>query len=176
MLHSDIVDGYKAIRQMLGAVIRFDAATEIRSIKFIDDDDIMMLIETEGELCLPRPSSGRTKLSIDTFHLLKMPYQKQSVIHYKPLEGSVAQQQLPGGKAGRITSNLELSEEQIREYAVHTFPPEERFKPLRMEVNGRKDRRFVTVIGEDLRHLRIFDLDFKAEDEGPTDGDVVMHD
>lgn len=38
-------------------------------------------------------------------------------------------------------------------------------KPLKIEINGRKNRRFVVVVGEDLRQLRILDLDFSERDE-----------
>lgn len=41
-------------------------------------------------------------------------------------------------------------------------------KPLRMEINGRQNRRYVVVVGEDLRQLRILDLDFSEGDERGT--------
>lgn len=41
-------------------------------------------------------------------------------------------------------------------------------KPLRMEINGRQNRRYVVVVGEDLRQLRILDLDFSEGDECGT--------
>lgn len=41
-------------------------------------------------------------------------------------------------------------------------------KPLRMEINGRQNRRYVVVVGEDLRQLRILDLDFSEGDERKT--------
>jgi hypothetical protein len=47
----------------------------------------------------------------------------------------------------------------------HTFAPDDMLKPLKIEVNGRKNRRFVVVVGEDLRQLRILDLDFNEGDE-----------
>jgi anaphase-promoting complex subunit 4 len=72
---------------------------------------------------------------------------------------------LPHGKAGKMEHTLKIDRNRMERMIVHTFPPEDRFKPLRIEVNGRKNRRFVAVIAEDLRHLRIFDLDFKEEDE-----------
>jgi anaphase-promoting complex subunit 4 len=87
---------------------------------------------------------------------------------YRPVTESVHKKLLPHGKAGRMEHSLKISQEQMEQFIVHTFPPEERFKPLRIEVNGRKNRRFVAVIAEDLRYLRIFDLDFKAEDEIPS--------
>ena len=38
-------------------------------------------------------------------------------------------------------------------------------KPLKIEINGRKNRRFIVVVGEDLRQLRVLDLDFSEGDE-----------
>jgi anaphase-promoting complex subunit 4 len=47
----------------------------------------------------------------------------------------------------------------------HTFAADDRLRPVKIEVNGRKNRRFVVVLGEDCRQMRIFDLDYK---EGET--------
>jgi anaphase-promoting complex subunit 4 len=101
-------------------------------------------------------------------------------MQYRPVEEPVAQKLLPHGKSGIMPHVLKINLEEMKSFIVHTFPPEERFKPLRIEVNGRKHRRFVTVIAEDLRYLRIFDLDYKAEDEGyeeiSIDDDDIMVD
>lgn len=47
----------------------------------------------------------------------------------------------------------------------HTFGPEDMLKPLKIEINGRRNRRFVVVVGDDLRQLRILDLDYSEGDE-----------
>jgi anaphase-promoting complex subunit 4 len=87
-------------------------------------------------------------------------------MQYRPVKDAIAQKLLPHGKSSSMAHALTISHKEMESFIVHTFPPEERFKPLCIEVNGRKHRRFVTVIAEDLRYLRIFDLDYKAEDEG----------
>jgi anaphase-promoting complex subunit 4 len=86
-------------------------------------------------------------------------------LRYSAIKESISQKQLPHGKPSKITSFLTMNNTEMSPFIQHTFPAEERFKPLQIEVNGRKNRRFVAVIAEDLRHLRIFDLDFKAEEE-----------
>jgi anaphase-promoting complex subunit 4 len=49
----------------------------------------------------------------------------------------------------------------MQQYIKHTFASGDWLKPSKFEVNGRKNRRFVIVLGEDCRQMRIFDLDFK---------------
>ncbi|EOD47257.1 putative anaphase-promoting complex component cut20 apc4 protein [Neofusicoccum parvum UCRNP2] len=58
----------------------------------------------------------------------------------------------------------------------HVFPASERFAPVKIDVNGRKDRRVVCVLGDDLKHYKIYDLDYESgkEGEGDTTVDTVM--
>lgn len=55
-----------------------------------------------------------------------------------------------------------LDKENIQPYIKHTFPLTESFKPAKIEVNGRKNRRVCLVISEDGRNMKIYDLDFTA--------------
>jgi anaphase-promoting complex subunit 4 len=99
-----------------------------------------------------------------------MPYRAASNLSpaypvlYKPLDSTSQKNRLPYGEPSGITASVGITEEMMISFTKHTFAAEDRFKPLNIEVNGRKNRRFVTVIAEDLRYLRIFDLDFKEED------------
>ena len=53
----------------------------------------------------------------------------------------------------------------MERYTKHTFGPNDRLKPARIEINARKNRRAVVVLGEDGRQMRVLDLDYKAGDE-----------
>ncbi|KAI9852491.1 MAG: hypothetical protein M1838_000585 [Thelocarpon superellum] len=48
----------------------------------------------------------------------------------------------------------------------HNFSPDA-FQPIRLEVNGRKGRRVVCVLGNDGLHYKIFDLDSGSPEIGP---------
>jgi anaphase-promoting complex subunit 4 len=71
----------------------------------------------------------------------------------------------------------------LASHVKHVF--KNRFKPAKIEVNGRKNRRVCIVLGEDSRHLRVYDVDH-AEGEGedrnwervhrPQDEDLEMTD
>lgn len=58
----------------------------------------------------------------------------------------------------------------------HTFDHKDRFIPDVMDVNGRKGRRVVCVLGKDSRAYKVFDLDplgdLGAEGDGP---DITEH-
>ena len=62
--------------------------------------------------------------------------------------------------------------ELLPHYLRHTFGKNSGFAPERLEVNGRKGRRVVCVLGQDRLHYKIFDLDSSAEeDSGNEEGE-----
>lgn len=57
----------------------------------------------------------------------------------------------------------------MRKHTRHVF--EGRFSPLKLVVNGRKNRRVVVVLGRDRKHYRVLDLDFrKRKEKGEEEG------
>jgi len=76
---------------------------------------------------------------------------------------------LPDGHASRNRAVWDLSKvAELQPYIRHTFAASDRFKPLKLEINGRRDRRVVCVLAEDLKHYRIFDLDFAGNEAGES--------
>ncbi|KKY15854.1 putative anaphase-promoting complex component cut20 [Diplodia seriata] len=61
-------------------------------------------------------------------------------------------------------------------FVKHVFPSSERFTPVKIDINGRKDRRVVCVLGNDLKHYKVYDLDYdiEKEGEGDTTVDTIM--
>ena len=57
----------------------------------------------------------------------------------------------------------------ITKHTRHVF--EGRFTPLKLVVNGRKNRRVVVVLGSDRKHYRVLDLDFKSRKGGEKEED-----
>lgn len=57
------------------------------------------------------------------------------------------------------------------QYVRHTFPPDAKRVPLKMEVNGRKGRRVICILYEDRLHYSVFDLDSDARDDA-VEGEV----
>lgn len=60
---------------------------------------------------------------------------------------------------GTLVSSNSFEGAQLLERPRHIFPTTLRFKPTALEINGRKDRRTIYVLGEDRRHYKILDLD-----------------
>jgi hypothetical protein len=82
------------------------------------------------------------------------------------VRGAREHSQLPNGSPyPTLVHDLQTGALHWRSRVRHTFNPEDMLKPLKIEINGRKNRRFVVVVGEDLRQLRILDLDFSEGDE-----------
>ncbi|KAF2423806.1 hypothetical protein EJ08DRAFT_700920 [Tothia fuscella] len=160
IIHSDVFDSYQAIRSMEAAVLHFDNNISILDTKFIDDSHIMLLAKSSTDL---------------TSHLLILPYRPSPDcdISYTASSTPHSNTYLPKGHAISYSSSIIVSDEMFSSFVQHTFSEEDRFKPLKIEVNGRKERRFVTVVAEDLRYLRVFDLDFREDKFGEALGGEV---
>ena len=73
---------------------------------------------------------------------------------------------IPNGKTVQLgKATRPLSPTEMRQYIKHTFEPNDRLKAAKIEVNARKNRRVVIVLGEDGRQMRILDIDYKAGDD-----------
>jgi hypothetical protein len=80
-------------------------------------------------------------------------------------------------------STIHITPESVEKYTRHVF--DGRFTPLKLVVNGRKDRRVIVVLGSDRKHYRILDMDYsmkkkrrksKADAEGEgSDSDEDRH-
>jgi len=156
IIHPDIFDDVSQLRFMAGLTINFPRSTRILDLKFVDDDHIMLLLNEN-----------------DIFHLISLKYRGENPDFelIDEVQSDYDQAKLPHGTSRKIIApKLQIPLERIGLYIKHTFTANDRLKPLKIEVNGRKDRRFVLVVGEDLRQLRILDLDFK---EGHQDSEDV---
>jgi anaphase-promoting complex subunit 4 len=95
-------------------------------------------------------------------HLVSLPYRhnldSRFILPWS--EAHVSSSILPNDESVQIESHWTLTEqEDLERYTLHTFHlDKDSFKPLRMEVNGRKNRRTCVVIGEDHRQVRVYDL------------------
>ena len=71
---------------------------------------------------------------------------------------------MPKPQGERASHDIRAAD--IHVFSRHFFPAttEAGFVPEKLEVNGRKGRRVVCVLGRDRLHYRIFDLDGEAED------------
>ena len=73
---------------------------------------------------------------------------------------------------------LDLSDSERMSACIrHSFPPDPLKKAMKLEVNGRKGRRVVCVLYDDLTSYAVYDIDSSArqepeEDDGADDGDV----
>lgn len=82
------------------------------------------------------------------------------------------------GRPGRLSGQLETAQSQRQDGAMHplhVFAANSRFKPERIEINGRKDRRLIWVLGNESRQYKVFDLDNQAEEVIETASDKSAH-
>ncbi|KAH8731637.1 anaphase-promoting complex, cyclosome, subunit 4-domain-containing protein [Phaeosphaeriaceae sp. PMI808] len=154
------------------ASLSFPTRSRILDVKFADDASLLVLIHLQLQ-------PDKTTL------ILRIPYTKLDMGHPAV---AVHDALLPGGvripESGRAKINI--SPELVRTYTRHVF--EGRFTPLKLIVNGRKGRRVIVVLGDDRKHYRVLDMDFRKRGTGDDssdgdesgvdedgDGDVEMH-
>ena len=72
--------------------------------------------------------------------------------------------QFPGGRAGDRQDPLKFNDLLPNtNYIKHTFRKTDRFKPARLNVNGRQGRRTMGVLSSDGKEYRVLDLDSTGE-------------
>jgi anaphase-promoting complex subunit 4 len=77
-------------------------------------------------------------------------------------------------------ADTKITEENLVDYSRHHFSVDDGFTPEKIEVNGRKGRRVVCVLGADRLHYKMFDLDSavdtaaEAEDEEEEADESMM--
>jgi hypothetical protein len=109
-------------------------------------------------------------ITVDSSYLIVLP--SKTVTDFKnaatKTDPSIAPHLIPGGRAlGAGLKPMQIKGADLQQYIKHKFEPNERFKPAKIEVNDRKNRRVVIVLGEDGRQVRILDLDYNEGDERP---------
>ncbi|KAK3082084.1 hypothetical protein LTS18_005070 [Coniosporium uncinatum] len=170
IVHADIFDNIKGrVRRLESCCIRLPQG-EVKDLKIFDDEHLLLLWSSE-----------------QASHLLRIPYTNGNLTAFGTansavVEGSALQaMQLPDGRANEEAHMHAIEDvEVLRQsgFLVHTFDATDIFKPVRIEINGRKEQQSVVVLGENCRHYRIFtfkagDLDDRMEEEGSED-DVEM--
>lgn len=155
VIHADVFDEVPQSVRASDAVSISVGDGEVVDVKFIDDISLMVLYRTK-----------------DASFILGLPYSKtisnssDNPISYGPrTTENLDVMRLPDGHAGNARTLLDFSQQtKIKPFIKHIFPASERFVPFKLEVNGRKGRRVACVMGEDLRHYKIFDLDFREKE------------
>ncbi|KAK7545985.1 anaphase-promoting complex, cyclosome, subunit 4-domain-containing protein [Phyllosticta citricarpa] len=169
VVHADKFESIENdVRSMQANTVQFSGAT-IKDVKFADDSSLLLLLRNDT-----------------TSYLLFLPYSVFSRDFAPTAQfttATFAQETsayaLPGGSAipleNRDSWQFEAANtDHWSRYVKHVFPAGDHFVPLRLEVNGRKDRRIVCVLGEDLRHYKIFDLDYGAQRDGDGEGETTI--
>jgi anaphase-promoting complex subunit 4 len=191
--HGDAIDNINAaITASYALNINLPSAGSILDVKFVDDEQILVLWQSESGSAVP--TSPRRDLADEPFRetavLLSLPYNGspnfrwtvrpdapfQPPVPYQPRMGSgdvgdsISEMALPAGHAGGRRPVWDLSDPDAPEtqrFVRHVFSTKERFIPVKLEVNGRQHRRVAVVLGEGLKTYKILDLD-----HGEKEGDV----
>ncbi|ORY05896.1 anaphase-promoting complex, cyclosome, subunit 4-domain-containing protein [Clohesyomyces aquaticus] len=165
----------KDIHSYTLSTLSFPPSTKILDAKFADDNVLLVLLSTPTRL----PSKQTTEKNEISGILISLPYttptshpsaapsdpqtqSSPSTLSYTPLPPSLLPLGSPNSRplpTSSHTPTLTLSPDALRTLTLHTF--ERRFAPLKLVVNGRKGRRVVVVLGEDRKHYRVLDLDFR---------------
>jgi anaphase-promoting complex subunit 4 len=122
----------------------------------------------------------------DSSRLLSLPYRPSTddnggILAYKDLTFSVFETDISNRQAGSIEADAQFDQGFLQPYTKHVFATSDGFKPVKIEVNGRKNRRICVVLGEDGRQMKIYDLDFNDDADDWVDigeekmgGDHIM--
>lgn len=142
---------------------------KVLDAKFADDSSLLILLQV--------PLEDKTMSNV----IVSLPYtlgvnsmsHEHPIVTYTPLpHASVQQHLLPQGTPPPSLSrnNIAITRETIERHTRHVF--EGRFTPLRLEVNGRKGRRVIVVLGSDRKHYRVLDMDFRMKKDKDSRDDV----
>lgn len=122
----------------------------------------------------------------DSSRLLSLPYKPSTVdgggiLAYKDLSFSVSETDVSNDQNSNTEVDAHFDQAFLQPYTKHVFATSGGFKPAKIEVNGRKNRRICVVLGEDGRQMRIHDLDFNDDTDDWVDigeekmgGDHIM--
>ena len=102
---------------------------------------------------------------------------------YKDLAFNVSETEISNDQGSSIEVDAHFDQAFLRPYTKRVFATSDGFKPAKIEVNGRKNRRICVVLAEDGRQMRIYDLDFNDDTDDWVDigeekigGDHIMSD
>ena len=116
----------------------------------------------------------------DGARLLSIPYRPESEspynLPYAPWSETSKSSKESRGAAVQSDKVTRLSDEDVSvQYSSHAFPPGP-FRPKMLEINGRKGRRVVCVVGNEGLYYQIFDLDSTPEEpDEPDEPDEAGH-
>lgn len=130
---------------------------EVKQAKFVEDGTIMLLSTEQGNL-------------FSQLHLVFLEANKpadQSYLHELPLSPDADNEDLFRLEYTIITDSQTLpTPSDLGTYILHMFPATgTRSKPVRMDVNGRKERRAACILSADMMHYEILDIDSHVESE-----------
>ena len=140
---------------------------KILDAKFADDAFLLILLQ------LPVEDKSLSNVIVSlpyTPAANDVPHQ-HLLITYTPLpQSSLQQHLLPQGTPPSSPRNkTSLTRELIQKHTQHVF--EGRFTPMKLVVNGRKGRRVIVVLGDDRKHYRVLDMDYRMRKKNKEDGD-----
>ncbi|KAF2261798.1 hypothetical protein CC78DRAFT_341092 [Lojkania enalia] len=179
LTHTPTIDELpRTLHAYAATVLRFDGYS-IQHLRFVDDKILLLLLRSASNqhhhiVCLPY----NTPMSPSPAYPLP----------YTPLTLPLTHSFLPTGTATPLPARqiVNFTNDRVAAYTRHVF--EKEFTPLRLVVNGMAGRRVVLVLGDDRKHYRVLDLDYRGVEEGDVrarekegssgdgdgDGDVEM--
>ncbi|KAK8233790.1 anaphase-promoting complex, cyclosome, subunit 4-domain-containing protein [Phyllosticta capitalensis] len=169
IVHADRFEDVESdVRSMQANTVEFSGAT-IQDVKFADDSSLILLLRHDSaSYLLFLPYSIYSREFAPTAQFTTTTFAPETGAHAMPSGSAIPLEK-------RDSWRLEaVGADDWRGYVKHVFPAGDHFVPLRLEVNGRKDRRIICILGEDLRHYKIFDLDYGAQRDGDGDGDTTI--
>ncbi|KAI9783357.1 MAG: hypothetical protein M1839_003891 [Geoglossum umbratile] len=152
-----IESGVSTTQQVEVARIVFDDAA-IGDLKFVDDTHLMFVYHNSaGSNLLNIAYSLSPSDDLNPLHFFALP------LHPEPTTGALTTLTTTTTEL-QVEQALHIHADNIGIFSRHLFPATDTgFVPEKLEVNGRKGRRVVCVLGRDRFHYRVFDLDGRAD-------------
>jgi anaphase-promoting complex subunit 4 len=155
--HSRLFDEVpKSVEACDAAILDF-GTKEVLDVRFLDDENLLILTRTSED------DDDEGGIS----HLIQYPYRqhKQAADSpFKPVQGALSDMTLLKGAFPKPQTILSLSEpKSASTYVKQTFRHRQNaFRPVKLQVTGRKHRRVCVILADDQKQVRIYDLSESA--------------
>jgi anaphase-promoting complex subunit 4 len=149
---------------------------QIKDIKFADNNTLLVLWESNGELCsMTNDIKSVSNKRSGTTSLLSIPYRG----HHDGNLAKYAMSYSPLTPTSHPKPTVFNDKEVVERFSKYRIPSEESFVPEKMEIRERTGRAQnnetgrIVIVGRDRLHYKVFKLAVQ-DMEGAADGDIPM--
>lgn len=139
---------------------------EVKQAQFVEDGTIMLLYADKGDISLPSLLSISFKANNSTERSYLLNFAISASSSNGDETGFIPQYSITTDSQSLPTPfDLDIFDNHA-DIVLHAFPTSgTKSKPVRMNVNGRKERRAACILSADMMHYEVLDIDHPVESE-----------